>query len=93
MPASDARRAGCTKGDYGQHKNVRSRVETPPDRCCRKGGTSARKAPVKKPSNEDRRIAHAASLELSRMLCDVSFVIRRTTRERLRRSISDDRSL
>ena len=50
-------------------------------------------APVKKLSNEDWRIAHAASLELSRALCDVPFMISRATRERLRRSISDDRSL
>src|SRR5262249_16746050 len=46
---------------------------------------------AKKLLNEDRRIAHAASLELSRAVCDVSFMISRATRERLRRSVPEDR--
>ena len=46
---------------------------------------------AKKLSSEDRRIAHAASLELSRALCDVSFLINRATREKLRRNMAEDR--
>jgi len=46
---------------------------------------------AKKLSSEDRRIAHAASLELSRALCDVSFLISRATRGKLRRNMAEDR--
>jgi hypothetical protein len=37
-------------------------------------------------SNEDRQIATAALVRLSRPLCDVSAILIRETREKLRRS-------
>lgn len=43
-------------------------------------------------SNEDRQIAAAALVALSRSLCDVSVVIIRQARERLRRGPAADRS-
>jgi hypothetical protein len=55
-------------------------------------GRAPERARLEDLSNDDRRVASAALIGLSRALCDISTTLVRETREKLRRASAGDRS-